>query len=162
MSKLLSGWTNTEWKNMANMPSTVPLRILADTNVVLDLVLAREPWASQAKPMWDARDAGHVVIYLPASVLTDIFYIGRKQIGIDRAKTAVRECLLRCVIISVDRAILEAALALPGNDFVDHVQIVCAQIAGLDLIVTRNTADFAQSPVLAVEPAQVASRLPGA
>jgi predicted nucleic acid-binding protein len=130
-----------------------------DTNVVLDLLLGREPWASQAKPMWTARDAGQVETYLPASVLTDIFYICRKQIGADPAKLAVEECLQRFVILPVDRTLLEAALQQVGPDFEDNVQIACAQAAGVRLIVTRNVADFAHGSIPAVEPPDVLSHL---
>lgn len=151
----------------ADKPSTGsaqvrPLRVLVDTNVVLDQLLQREPWYSEAQPFWHARDAGLIVAYLPVSVLTDIYYISRKQVGNAQAKAAVARCLGEFGLIAIYRETAEAALALPGNDFEDNVQIVCAQTAGLELIVTRNTADFAQSPVPAVEPAQVVSRLPGA
>lgn len=150
----------SESSSGSSVPPRAPSpRVLLDTNIVLDLVLAREPWASQAKPLWDARDAGRLVVYLPASVLTDVFYICRKQVGADRAKAAVAESMRRCVILSADRALLEAALALPGSDFEDNVQIACAQLAGLDLIVTRNTPDFRHSPIPAVEPADIIGRL---
>lgn len=133
--------------------------VLVDTNVVLDLVLAREPWATQAKPLWDARDAGKLITYLPASVLTDIFYICRKQIGVDRAKVVIEECLRRFVILTVDLVLMRTALSLPGSDFEDNVQIACAQSAALDLIVTRNTADFTHSPVPALDPPALIARL---
>lgn len=58
---------------------------LLDTNVVLDWLLDRKPWSDEAKPLWDARDADQLVGYLPASVLTDVFYIARRQIGISSA-----------------------------------------------------------------------------
>lgn len=135
------------------------LRVLADTNVLLDLVLAREPWASQAKVLWDLRAQGRVLIHVVASILTDIFYICRKQVGVDRARMAVEECLRRCIIVPVDRAILEISLALPRADFEDNVQIACAQAAQLDLIVTRNVADFVHSTVPAVEPPSIVNRL---
>lgn len=100
---------------------------LVDTNVSLDLLLEREPWLSQARPLWDARDAGNLFVFLPASVLTDIFYICRKQVGFNRAKQAVQACMQGFAIIAVDRSIVAAALALPGDDFEDNVQIACAQ-----------------------------------
>jgi predicted nucleic acid-binding protein len=135
------------------------LRVLADTNILLDLVLAREPWASEAKALWDSRDQGRVLIQVAASVLTDIFYSCRKQVGSDRVRLAVEECLRRCILVPVDRTILEAALALPGSDFEDNVQIACAQAAQLDLIITRNVADFTHLTVPAMEPAGVVDRL---
>lgn len=120
---------------------------------------SREPWATQAKPIFDARDAGQLLICLPASVVTDVYYICRKQVGAQRARAAVEECLQRYALVPVDHALLEAALSLTGPDFEDNVQVACAQTAGLDLIVTRNTADFAHSPIPAVEPQTLAARL---
>lgn len=136
-----------------------PLHVLADTNVILDLFLKRDPWYTEAQPMWEARDAGHLFVYLAASVLTDVFYICRKQVGAEQAKRIVDTCLHGFDIVPVDRGILEAALALPGSDFEDNVLIVCAQVAGLDLIITRNTTDFRDSPIPAVEPQDVPARL---
>ena len=61
--------------------------------------------------------------------------------------------------LPVYRAVLEAALGLPGSDVEDIVQIACAQLGGLDLIVTRDTAGFHHAPMPAVEPAAIASYL---
>ena len=45
-----------------------PLRVLVDTSVLLDLTLSREPWFTEARPLWDARDAGmSSAIFLPPS-----------------------------------------------------------------------------------------------
>lgn len=135
------------------------LRVLVDTNVVLDQLLRREPWFSQAQPFWQARDTGQLVAYLPASVLTDIYYIGRKEVGHEQARAAVARCLREFGVVPVYRAVLDAAMALPGPDFEDNVQIACAQLARLDLIVTRNTRDFRHSPIAAVEPEAVTGYL---
>lgn len=56
--------------------------------------------------------------------------------------------------------ILENAGRLPGSDFEDNVCIAGAIAAKLDLIVTRDTAGFAGSPVPAVTPAELILRLP--
>lgn len=57
------------------------LRVMLDTNVALDWLLDRTPWADEALPIWQARDSGRLMTYIPASVLTDIFYIARRQVG---------------------------------------------------------------------------------
>ena len=49
------------------------MRILLDTNVVLDVLLKREPWVSEASAIWQANDDGRLVGHLMASALTDIF-----------------------------------------------------------------------------------------
>jgi predicted nucleic acid-binding protein len=132
-----------------------PVRVLVDTNVVLDWLLDRKPWADQAQPLWDARDAGRVVVYLPASVLTDIFYIIRRQAGIPAAFTAVDRLFDSFGLFAIDAPLLQQARALPGNDFEDNVQIACAMNAQLDLIITRNPADFRLSSVPVIEPSDI-------
>ncbi|HEX6121720.1 MAG TPA: PIN domain-containing protein [Ktedonobacterales bacterium] len=135
--------------------SSGPLHALFDTNVILDLLLQRDPWYTEAIPMWEARDQGRFFAYVPASALTDVFYLCRKQIGIQAALAAIEMCVIGFNILTVDRAIIEAALALPGADFEDNVQIACAQAAGLDLIITRNASDFAQAGISVIAPPDV-------
>jgi predicted nucleic acid-binding protein len=136
------------------------LRALLDTNVVLDWLLDRKPWSDEAQPLWDGRDAGAIVGYLPASVLTDIFYVARRQIGIPGALDALDRCLAAFEVLAVDKALLLRARTLLGSDFEDNVQIACAQTAGLDLIVTRNTSDFAHASLPVIEPPAVVGYLP--
>ncbi len=143
-------------------PPTVgsPLRALIDTNVVLDWLLDRKPWSDAALPLWDARDAGQVVAYLPASVLTGVFYIVRRQAGIPAAFASVDRVFGAFGLFAVDAPLLQQARALPGSDFEDNVQIACAVNAQLDLIVTRNLADFQHAPVPVIEPPQIVTYLP--
>jgi predicted nucleic acid-binding protein len=142
-------------------PTSEPklVRALIDTNVVLDLLLDRKPWSDAAQPLWDARDAGRVVAYLPASVLTDIFYIIRRQADIPTAFAAVDQVFAAFGLFAVDGPLLQQARALEGSDFEDNVQIACAINAGLDLIVTRNPTDFRHSLVHVIEPPQIAAYL---
>lgn len=135
------------------------LHVLLDTNVVLDWLLDRKPWSDEAQPFGDARDCGTIVAYLPASVLTDVSYISRRQIGIAGANAAVDKCLDAFEVLMVDRATLEVARRLPGSDFEDNVQIACATREGLDLIVTRDPDGFRDAPMPAVEPAEAVRRI---
>ena len=136
------------------------VRALVDTNVAIDLVLARQPWLAAAQPLWDARDAGLVVVYLPGSVVTDIFYIVRRQADIATAFAAIDLVLGAFGLLTIDAPLLQQARALPGNDFEDNLQIACAINAQLDVIVTRNLADFQLSPVPAIDPPQITAYLP--
>jgi hypothetical protein len=88
------------------------------------------------------------------------FYIARCQIGIPSANAAVDRCLAAFEVLTVDKALLLQARALPGNDFEDNVQISCALAAGLDLIVTRDASDFGQAGLPAMAPPAIARHLP--
>lgn len=135
------------------------MRALIDTNVVLDWLLDRTPWSEEATPLWDARDAGQLIAYLPASVLTDIFYIVRRQAGIPAAFSAIDRVFAAFGLLAVDAPLLAQARALPGNDFEDNVQIACALATQLDLIVTRDPQDFRHSPLPVVAPPDIAAHL---
>ena len=71
------------------------------------------------------------------------------------ALAAVRSIAGSLILVSVDYRAVRRALALPGNDFEDNLQIACAEIASLDLIVTRDPDGFRDSPVPAHSPAEV-------
>jgi predicted nucleic acid-binding protein len=137
------------------------LRALVDTNVMVDLLLTREPWFSQAKAMWDARDAGQLECSVPGSALTDLYYICRNPtvLGPAAAKLAIEMVLQRFEILTIDRTVLQSALLLPGLDFEDNVQIACAVANRVDVIVTRDPVDFRHSPITAIEPLGVSTYL---
>ncbi len=144
---------------VADRPTSEPLRVLLDTNVVLDRILQRQPWFDQAADLWQARTTGLLVAYLAASTLTDIFYIGRRIVGGADALAGVDACLREFGIVAVTREVLLAARALSGPDFEDDVQMACAQTVGLQLIVTRDVAGFAMSPIRAIEPGEISNYL---
>jgi predicted nucleic acid-binding protein len=135
------------------------MKLLLDTNIALDVLLAREPWLADAQGVWRACEEGQVTGYLLASTLTDIYYIARRAVGRDTAREAVGLCLATFAICAVDRAVLERALQLQGRDFEDDVQIAAAVEAGLDVIVTRNPADFADAPLPVLTPSALLARL---
>lgn len=136
------------------------MRVLIDTNVVLDVLLARDPWRAEARAIWQATEDGKLESYLAATTLTNIFYLARKlPPGPAKALEAVKDCLTTFAICPVDRHVLELAMALPGSDFEDNVQLACAQAAGLGTIVTRDPAGFAGALIPVVSPAELLEQL---
>ncbi|RAM51779.1 MAG: hypothetical protein C6Y22_09615 [Hapalosiphonaceae cyanobacterium JJU2] len=66
------------------------MRVLIDTNILLDYLLDREPFVQDAKALFNTIDSGQVVGYVTATTLTDIFYIARRHTrSIDLARQAV-------------------------------------------------------------------------
>jgi predicted nucleic acid-binding protein len=130
------------------------VRVLIDTNIVLDFLLQREPFSQDAELLFQAIDAGQVIGYVTATTLTDIFYISRKHTrSVEQARQAVSETLTVMVICPVNRAVLESAFRSGLADFEDAVQIFCAVDQGLDAILTRDAKGFLSSsiPVLSIQ-----------
>jgi predicted nucleic acid-binding protein len=137
------------------------MRVLFDTNIVLDVLLRRAPWHVEADVLWQANDAGRITAYISATTVTDIWYIARKlPFGPDTGLRAVRICLAAFKICSVSRATLELALSLPGSDFEDHVQVACVQLEPLDALVTRDTGSFTGVACPVFSPSELIARLP--
>jgi predicted nucleic acid-binding protein len=120
------------------------MRVLVDTNIILDDFLEREPFVEDAAALMEAIESERIVGYVTATTLTNIFYIARRQTrSIELARRAVSETLELMEVGLVDRSILEAAFASNLRDFEDAVQLACAIALRLDAIITRNPQDFA-------------------
>ncbi len=120
------------------------MRVLVDTNIILDDFLEREPFVEDAAGLMEAIESERIVGYVTATTLTNIFYIARRQTrSVELARQAVSETLTLMEVCWVDRVILEAAFSSNLRDFEDAVQLACAMASRLDVIITRNAQDFA-------------------
>lgn len=124
------------------------MRVLIDTNVILDFLLQREPFFQDAERLFQAVGQGQVIGHVTATTLTDIFYIARKYTkSTEKARQAVSGTLTAMTVCPVDRAVLEAAFRSNFADFEDAVQIYGALAQSLDAIVTRDVEGFSSSPL---------------
>ncbi|HEY9873437.1 MAG TPA: PIN domain-containing protein [Candidatus Obscuribacterales bacterium] len=136
------------------------MRVLLDTNVILDFLLEREPFISDAETVFEAIQSQQIVGYVTATTLTDIFYIVRRETrSIDRARQAVIETLTAMEVCPVDGSILETAIASNISDFEDAVQLACAIANNLDAIITRDVRGFAEATLPILSAGELLERL---
>ena len=131
------------------------MHILLDTNVVLDVLLARQKWLESSGAIWRKSDEGVLTAYLGATTFTDIFYIVRRSKDIEIARQSVEICLNAFTICEVNRGILEAAQAKSGSDFEDNILIACAGMYNLDGIVTRDKKGFKDATIPVYTPEEL-------
>jgi predicted nucleic acid-binding protein len=136
------------------------MRVLVDTNIALDALLARAPWQANAQAILQAHQDGRLACAFTTLSIANMFYVGRKAVGATQALADVRFCLSIFDILSVTRQTLIDAARLSGSDFEDNIQIAAAVAAGVDAIVTRDPSGYAASPVLVLDPAGLIARLP--
>ncbi|NEN89932.1 MAG: putative toxin-antitoxin system toxin component, PIN family [Okeania sp. SIO3H1] len=130
------------------------MRVLVDTNIILDAFLEREAFVQDAKTLLTAIQSQQIEGYVTATTLTDIFYIVRKQTkSLEKARETVAMTLELMEICDVNRNILETAFATNLRDFEDAVQLACAYAENVDAIITPNPDDFAGAslPILSVQ-----------
>lgn len=132
------------------------MKLLIDTNVVLDVLLRREPFFRTAAEVLNLAQRDDVREYVSASAITDIYYIANKQLK-DRA--AVRDLLGRLLkivsVAAVSEQEIRNALNLTWADFEDSVQYSVALLNEMDGIVTRNPDDYQEANMRIWLPEQV-------
>lgn len=128
-----------DWGNM---------KLLIDTNVVLDVLLRREPFSKTAAEVLNLTQRDDVREYVSASAITDIYYIANKQM---KDRDAVRDLLKRLLMIvsvaAVSEREIQNALNLAWGDFEDSVQYSVALLNEMDGIVTRNPSDYQEANI---------------
>ena len=61
------------------------MKILIDTNVILDIALEREPFVKQAAMLLKAAQQYKIQLFMTATTVTDLYYITRKEKGKETA-----------------------------------------------------------------------------
>ncbi|MGZ5444759.1 MAG: PIN domain-containing protein [Thermoanaerobaculia bacterium] len=135
------------------------MKLLLDTNVILDVLLDRDPHASVSSGLWAAVEEGRASGFVAAHALTTIHYLVRKDRDARVARRVTTAILDVFHVAPVDGSVLSAALDLGWSDYEDAVTTAAAISAGCDLIATRNPRDFKESPVPVLDPASALAAL---
>lgn len=128
------------------------MRVLLDTNVVLDLLLDREPWSPIAASLFSRVETGVLDGYLGATTVTTIHYLAAKAIGDEPARKEIRKMLALCAVAPVNRSVLNSALELAFADFEDAVLHEAARGVNVEAIVTRDQKGFKRATVSVLTP----------
>ena len=129
------------------------MRVLIDTNVIIDALTSREPWKESAEKIF-IMAATHVIeMYITASSATDIYYLVKKYMhGAEQAKQVMGKLYSIVGILSVSEAECIEGLASAVIDYEDAVIERTALKADMNYIITRNVKDFQQGVVKAILP----------
>ena len=114
------------------------MKIIVDTNVILDFLLSREPHAADARDLFKMISQEKVEAFITASSITDIYYIIAKRLGDATARESIRHLLNILGIIAVDGNDCSDALDLPIADFEDALVTACANREDVNYIVSND------------------------
>jgi predicted nucleic acid-binding protein len=128
------------------------MKILVDTNVILDVILERTPHAEGSTAILQTIEKSAADGFVAAHAVTTIHYLIRRAIGLTRADQSIAGILRFFEVATIDQSILHDAMRLAFPDFEDAVTAAAAHRAGCDYIVTRNAKDFRKSPVRCLTP----------
>ena len=125
-------------------------KILFDANVVLDVLLDREPHVASSAAAWAVVETGRAQGMICAHAVTTIHYLIRKERRNAKAGQIITAILRVFAVAAVDFGVFQEALQLPFPDLEDAVTAAVARQAGCDFILTRDPKGFRGSPVRAV------------
>lgn len=128
------------------------MKILIDTDVLLDVALARKPHLAASAAVLEWAEAGGEAC-VAWHTLTNCSYLlkGGRSFLVD---------LLKLVeVATVGTSDAGRALALPMSDVEDAFQVAAALAWNADFIITRNLPDYRRSPITAISPTDFLKKL---
>ena len=137
------------------------MRVLFDTNIIIDYIGHREPFYHKARKILRMLPAEQLTGIISAGSITDIYYIVRKHYhDASAALDSIIDILHILTPVDTKVADIHAAIDLGFPDFEDAVICATAMREKAEYIITRNIDDFSASPIPAVTPEQFFA-LPG-
>lgn len=121
-------------------------KVFVDTDVVIDLLIDRQPYANAASIIFDLADRGKLKVYASSLCLNNVHYIVRKELGDQKTRSIIGELLDVLEVLSVSKDDIMTAVRSEFKDFEDAIQhAVAVSNIGISAIITRNTKDYKKS-----------------
>ena len=133
------------------------MRILFDTNIILDLLLDRKPFSEHASHVISKVERSEINGFLCATTVTTIHYLLSKYLDREKALESINSIMALFEIAPVNRLVIEKTLQIGFTDFEDAVLHESAIHAGAEYIITRNVKDFKRSTIPVFSPAEFLS-----
>ncbi len=134
------------------------MKAIIDTNIALDLMMARRPFVDSAEKVFALCCSELVDGYFTANSFCDIHYLIHKNLHDEEdTRSVIGSWLTLIGIVEVTGEDCIKALDIGIPDYEDAVMASIAQRKGFECIVTRNIKDFKNSPVKALTPEEFIS-----
>ena len=131
------------------------MKVLVDTNVVLDVLLKREPFYKDSTVILYLAKGEVISAFLAAISMTNIFYIlRRKGKSSDNVYQELDKLAVIFKLAPVTDTTITNALTLRWSDFEDSVHYITAKENNIDYIITGNKVDFMTSDIPCMTPTE--------
>lgn len=131
------------------------MKVLIDTNVLLDVICNRGEFAESALRVWELCEFGEIRGYISALSVPNIVYILRKELSPEKTEELLTNPSTIFEISDLKSSDLLNAAKIKSHDYEDAVQMLTAARIHADYIITRNIRDFADSRIPAISPAEL-------
>ena len=128
------------------------MKIFVDTNVIIDYLVDRMPFADAAEVVVDACvQDGNVGAFTGLTACNAVYIIGR-SVGRRKAELLVKAVAEFMELLPISTEDIKLNLGADHSDLEDVLQIAAAKAWGADVIVTRDKTGFADSPIKVLTP----------
>src|SRR5215213_4195090 len=129
-------------------------KVFIDTDVILDFMIAREPYALDAARIFSLSEKKEISICTTGLVFSNAYYILRKLGPHKKVIEKLSQLARLLEIIGVSKLAVMQALQSEFNDFEDALQHYAALSENVKIIITRNTKDYKDSEIAVLTPDQ--------
>lgn len=135
------------------------MKVLIDTNVVLDVLCKRDGFYEDAARIMKYCEVNKITGVISALTIPNIVYIMRKELDAQKTRDVIEKLQLVFTVADLKADDIKKALSMNFKDFEDALQSACASRIKADYIITRNIRDFANSKVTAIKPTELLERI---
>lgn len=136
------------------------MKVYIDTNVLIDLVLARQEFLDSAQQVFALGYAGIISLTMSPLSFVNTIYLS-KRYGF-RKEDVIPRLLTISTFVEVTDLRGDSVVDLLQSDWKDYedaTQYRCAREANADCIVTRNKKDFQLSEIEVLTPVELCKKL---
>ena len=127
-------------------------RVFLDTNVLLDVLLRREPFVYDSAQVLDLGIKDKVELYATPLTFATCLFVARKSLGYANAIESLKILERHIHIAMMDSTQLHKALYAVAPDFEDMLQYHAAIAANCSHIITRNEQHFPKDGIMVMSP----------
>jgi predicted nucleic acid-binding protein len=137
-------------------------RFFVDTNVLIDFLADREPFATDAARLFDLSHKKKIQLYVSAVSYNNIYYILRQSLTHSATSKILGELNEWTHVIDVTVGVIRKSLTSEFKDFEDAIQYNCAKsLSTIEAFITRDTSDYKKNSLPLLTPKEAVSLIVG-
>ncbi|MFN5182671.1 MAG: type II toxin-antitoxin system VapC family toxin [Bacteroidota bacterium] len=129
-------------------------KVFVDSDIVLDLLSARQPHYKYAAELFSLADENSIKIFVSSLTFANVNYILSKQLSAVQARKMLLKFKTLISVLSVNDKIIELALVSDFHDFEDAIQYNSAIENDISTLLTRNLKDYKKAEITILTPQQ--------
>lgn len=119
------------------------MKVFIDTNILIDFLAAREPFAEEAMALFQLADNDEIELMVSdLTIINTIYILRRMHYGLSEIYDSLDNIRPLLTITSMGATVVDRCLQHRSDDFEDVMQYFSAIDANADYIITRNKKDF--------------------